>query len=208
MVSPGGVLLSTRLLTSSLIEASQTTVAENTRHVKEICEKYFGYPFSDIPKDIKNLIWAWRMVDRGSCQHWLRGQVDSGQWNPLDIAGWCISSRLSDGKQILDAFQGETLDDLLGLDYLRQILHDQLKVLPELEGREFFDTVEDRRLAALYCLRSSSERADLQYQIHLDSDRKARLDRSVSHGAPLSPTEQARNSWIGSGLRFLTIFGR
>jgi hypothetical protein len=154
----GSTLFSTRLLASSSVHADVTTVTENSQRVARVCGEYTGQQFTDVPTDVQNLVFVWQMVDAEACRSWLRAQVEAYRWDALDIAGWTITTKTQDGVTTLSEFQEVRVDRLLGLDYLLNRFADRLGT-PHVIAREFADTVEDRRAAALYSLGLIRDRA-------------------------------------------------
>jgi hypothetical protein len=151
-VTPGGILLATQLLVNGSVSIAPTAVAEQSRRIESFGLAHTATPFPDVPQELKDLIFAWREADRGACRSWLRGRVTAGDWDPLDVAGWQIGTALHDGVLVLDTFREGVVDELLGIEYLIQILGDRLDA-NNLRGPDFADTPADRRACALYALR-------------------------------------------------------
>ena len=152
--SLGALLLTTRLLSSSPLEGKASETAANSRRVASYCEYFVDVAFSEVPGDVKNLVFAWAVADGDACRRWLRATVESRSWDPLDVAGWTITTTSdSSSARLLHEFQEEQAERLLGLDYLIDRFGSELDRVADGSALNLIDSLENRRTASLHSLR-------------------------------------------------------
>jgi len=88
-------------------------------------------PVEDVPEDVFEFLWEWRMMDQKSATEWLRQQVVGGQWDLLDVLARSVSVGTTYGGDgpptaTLGDLEIGLVDELFGLEYVFQQLGDQL----------------------------------------------------------------------------------
>jgi len=149
--SLGSMVFATRLLLQTRQNSRELLAGHSTR-IQTVLERYGAKPFPEAPADVLSLIFNWKQADPQRCRDWLRGQVQAGRWDGLDIVGWRLSTVADNGQVRLEPRDVEAIEALLGITYLFDRYESELNSLPQLD-RHLASTPEDRRLRALHALK-------------------------------------------------------
>jgi len=122
----------------------------------------------EIDAGIWNLIWDWYRIDLDGARIWIAARFSSGEWMPLDVVARFVTSSRTHGVPnapwLLSGLDFETLDNLVGLEFLYGALDQEIQsaIVPPWRDHSVEITSESRRQYALQLLRQRKAGGDQQ----------------------------------------------
>jgi type II secretory pathway predicted ATPase ExeA len=150
--SPGGLLLAARMLGRSSVPRTEEAVTTISARIADTCDAHANDSFLAAPYDVRELLWVWRSVDADRARDWLRAATRASRWSLLDIAGWLVERHSSGDEVALDAVD-DTIESVLGTDYVLKHLQRELDGHAAGELGDLADTSEGRVIRVLRLLR-------------------------------------------------------
>jgi hypothetical protein len=150
--TPGALLLAARVLARTNVPKTAEAVATISARIADACDAHANNSFLAAPDDVRALLWVWRYIDPDRARDWLRATTRESRWSLLEIAGWLIERHIIGDEVALDEVD-ETLESVLGTEYVLKHLQRELDGHAPEELGDLADTSEGRTIRVLRLLR-------------------------------------------------------